>query len=361
MKIKREAPPRIDQIRSLLTERDVEAALITFLPDVRWACGFTGSNGLLVVLREGAHFLTDGRYKTQAEAQVSGADVHVPGYDLVGHIAEAELLGEVGRVAFQADHVTMAQLGQLEEALPNVTWQGVEKLLAKNVAQKTGDEVGRIQAAQRITESVFEYLLGFVRPGMSEQEVAAEIVYQHLRRGASAMSFDPIVASGARGALPHARPSAKTIEKGELVVLDFGCFLDGYASDMTRTVAVGEPGEEARKVYDVVLEAQGRALEEAQAGLTSKTLDAAARDVIEKAGYGDYFSHSLGHGIGLQTHEWPSVSFRHDFVLPEDAAVTIEPGIYLPEQFGVRIEDIVVLREDGCDNLTAAPKELVVL
>ena len=339
----------------------MEAALITFLPDVRWACGFTGSNGLLIVLREAAHFLTDGRYRTQAEEEVAGADVHVPGYDLVGHVAEAGLLGEAERVAFQSDHVTAARLGHLEEAFPDVGWQGVEGLLTKLVARKTDVEVERIRRAQRVTENVFEHLLVFIQPGMTEQEVAAEIVYQHLRRGASAMSFEPIVASGARSALPHARPSAKKIRSGDLVVLDFGCFLDGYASDMTRTVAVGEPGEEARKVYDVVFDAQQHALEAAQAGLTSKVLDAAARDVIERAGYGEHFPHSLGHGIGLQTHEWPSVSFRHDFALPENAAVTIEPGVYLPNQFGVRIEDIVVLREGGCDNLTSASKELAVL
>ena len=338
---------RTDQVRALFAEHDAGAALVTFGPDVRWACGFTGSNGLLVVGREGAHFVTDGRYATQAAHEVKGADVHAPGYDLVGHIAEAGLLGGAGRVLFQSDHVTAALLGRLEEAFADVAWQGVEGLLKGLVARKTDVEVERIQAAQRVTESVFEHLLGFIRPGMTEQEVAAEIVYQHLRRGASAMSFEPIVASGPQGALPHARPTSKSIEQGELVVLDFGCFLGGYASDMTRTVAVGEPGEEAREVYGIVLEAQRRALEAARAGLTSKALDAAARDVIEGASYGEAFPHSLGHGIGLQTHEWPGVSYRHDFLLPENAAVTIEPGIYLPEKFGVRIEDIVVPARGG--------------
>ena len=264
MKVESEVLPRTDQVRALLAEHDAEAALVTSGPDVRWACGFTGSNGLLVVRREGAHFVTDGRYATQAAREVEEADVHVPGYDLIGHVAEAGLLSGAGRVLFQSDHVTAARLGRLEEAFPDVGWQGVEGLLTKLVARKTDEEVERIRAAQRVTEAVFEHLLGFMRPGMTEQEVAAEIVYQHLRRGASAMSFEPIVASGAQGALPHARPTSKVIEKGELVVLDFGCFLDGYASDMTRTVAVGEPGEEARKVYGVVLEAQARALEAAQ-------------------------------------------------------------------------------------------------
>lgn len=352
---------RMDQVRALLARHEADAVLLSFLPDVRWACGFTGSNGLLLVRQEGAHFLSDGRYRAQAEGEVQGADVHIPGYDLLGHIAEAGLLAGAGRVVFQSDYVTAAQLGRLEEQFPDVGWHGAEKLLAEPVARKTDEEVERIRQAQRLTEAVFEHVLAFIRPGMTEKDVAAEIVYQHLRRGAEAMSFEPIVASGPQGALPHARPTSKRIEKGDLVVLDFGCFLDGYASDMTRTIAVGEPGEAARKVYGVVLEAQKCALDAAQAGLPSNALDAAARDVIEEAGHGEAFPHSLGHGIGLQTHEWPSVSFRHDVLLPENAAVTIEPGIYLPGRFGVRIEDIVVLREGGCENLTTAPKELEVL
>ncbi len=165
----------------------------------------------------------------------------------------------------------------------------------------------------------------------------------------------------ARGALPHAQPTDKRLEPGELVVLDFGCFVDGYASDMTRTIALGEPGEEARKVYDIVLDAQQQAIAQAHAGISTKVLDAAARSVIEAAGYGEFFTHSLGHGIGLQTHEWPRVSYQVDEVLPEGTAITIEPGVYLPGQFGVRIEDIVVLRAGGCDDLTASPKELLVL
>ncbi len=218
-----------------------------------------------------------------------------------------------------------------------------------------------MRQAQRVTDDVFEHMLGFIQPGMREQEVAVEIVYQHLQRGAAKMSFEPIVASGARGALPHALPTDKRLEPGELVVLDFGCFVDGYASDMTRTIALGEPGEEARKVYDIVLDAQQQAIAQARAGMSTKELDAAARSVIEATGYGEFFTHSLGHGIGLQTHEWPRVSYQVDDLLPEGTAITIEPGVYLPGQFGVRIEDIVVLRAGGCDDLTASPKELLVL
>ena len=346
---------------SILPDHRVDAALVTFLPDIRWACGFTGSNGFVIVLPGKVHFLSDGRYKAQARQEVHGAVVHTPGYELFEYAAQENLLGDARCILYQADHVTVAQLEQWRALWPSVEWVPGRRLLTMAVASKTDEEVARIRRAQRITGAVFEHMLGVIRPGLSEQEVAAEIVYQHLLRGAQKMSFDPIVASGTRGALPHARASAKRLEPGELVVLDFGCFLDGYASDMTRTVALGEPGEEARTVYGIVLEAQQRAIKQARAGLSTRALDGMARSVIEAAGYGDYFTHSLGHGIGLQTHEWPRVSFHVDEVLPAGVAVTIEPGVYLPGRFGIRIEDIVVLRPDGCENLTASPKELIIL
>ena len=348
-------------LQFLLHAHSADAALITFLPDIRWACGFTGSNGVLVVLPEVVHFLSDGRYTEQARQEMHGATVHTPGYALFEYMAEENLLGDARQIVYQADHVTVAQLEKWRGLLPSVQWKPGTDLLTKQVAAKSDDEVARMRQAQRVTDDVFAHMLGFIQPGMREQEVAVEIVYQHLQRGAAKMSFEPIVASGARGALPHALPTDKWLEPGELVVLDFGCFVDGYASDMTRTIALGEPGEEARKVYHIVLEAQKQAIAQARAGISTKELDGAARSVIEAAGYGEFFTHGLGHGIGLQTHEWPRVSYQVDEVLPEGTAITIEPGVYLPGQFGVRIEDIVVLHAGGCDDLTASTKELMVL
>ncbi len=348
-------------LQFLLHAHSADAALITFLPDIRWACGFTGSNGLLVVLPEAVHFLSDGRYTEQARQQVQGATVHTPGHALFEYLAEENLLGSARQVVFQADHATVAQLEKWRGLMPSVQWLPGTDLLTQQVAAKADDEVDRIRLSQRVTDAVFAYMLGFIRPGMREHEVATEIVYQHLQRGAAKMSFEPIVASGARGALPHALPTDKRLEPGDLVVLDFGCFVDGYASDMTRTIALDEPGEEARKVYHIVLEAQKQAIAQARAGISTKELDGAARSVIEAAGYGEFFTHGLGHGIGLQTHEWPRVSYQVDEVLPAGTAITIEPGVYLPGQFGVRIEDIVVLHAGGCDDLTGSTKALLVL
>ena len=348
---------RINKIRAKLREEEVEAALLTFLPDIQWACGFSGSNGVLLVSRSEAHFLSDGRYAEQAREEVRGAQVHTPGYKIYPYMQEQGLLREADRVLFQADHVTVARLQKWNERFPAVSWQPGEQILTRLVASKEPDEIHRMRRAQQLTDAVFADIVDFIRPGMSEKEVAAEVVYQHLQRGADAMSFEPIVASGKQGALPHARPTAKNIASGDLVVIDMGCFLDGYASDMTRTVAVGRASDEARAVYRVVLQAQQAAIKTARAGMSSKALDKVARDVIEEEGYEEYFGHGLGHGLGLQVHEWPRLSYHVDDDLPERAVVTIEPGIYLPGQFGVRIEDSIVLHEEGCENLTGAPKE----
>lgn len=352
---------RLDRLRVRLHEVGGDALLLTHLPDVRWACGFTGSNGLLLVHREGAEFVTDSRYATQAAAEVADATVHVPGYDLVGHLAGLPGLAPDAVVYVQGSHVTLDRLAELERARGDVRWTSGAVWIRELVARKAEDEIERLRRAQRLTEAVFDEVVPLIAPGVTEQEIAAEIVYRHLRKGAERMAFDPIVAAGPNGALPHARAGSRPLQRGDLLVIDVGGVLDGYASDMTRTVAVGEPGDEARRVYGVVLEAQQRALDAARAGMAASALDAAARDVIAEAGYGDYFGHSLGHGIGLQTHEWPSVSFRNDAPLPERAVVTIEPGVYLPGRLGVRIEDMVVLYADGAENLTATPKDLLIL
>lgn len=354
---------RIQKLQKRLSEKAADALLLTFLPDIRWACGFSGSNGVLLVRADKAYFLSDGRYESQAKQEVEGAEIRIPGYKLFEHIQEENLMDGVETILFQSDHATVAQLEEWKERFAGIAWKPVENVATRLVASKDDNEIDQMRRAQQITEHVFDHVLEQVlAPGVTERDVAAEIVYQHLKRGADKVSFDPIVASGPQGALPHARPTAQEIRSGDLVVIDMGCFVNGYASDMTRTVAVGEPEEEARRVYHVVLNAQKRAIEAARAGISSKELDGVARQEIEEAGYGDYFSHGLGHGVGLQVHEWPRLSYHVDDTLPERAAVTIEPGIYLPDRFGVRIEDVVVLREHGSDNLTRAPKdELIVV
>lgn len=352
---------RIEAVRQQARGHKADAVLLTALTDIRWAAGFSGSNGLLVVRPDDAHFVSDGRYTTQAREEVRGAEVHTPGYKLYDYIKEKGLFAEDERVVCQADNLSVAQYEKLEETFPKVNWQPVGDLLKQNRAVKAAEEIETMQRAQAITDRVFEEILSLIRPGVTEREIAAEIIYRHMRGGADRMSFDPIVASGSNGAKPHARPSDKVVQHGELLVIDMGCFVDGYASDMTRTVAVGEPNPQAREVYEVVLEAQQAAVAAAKAGMSSKALDKVARDIIEKGGYGEQFSHGLGHGVGLQVHEWPRVSYHTDDALPENAVVTIEPGVYIEGAVGVRIEDMIVLQEEGNKVLTGSPKELVVL
>lgn len=352
---------RIEQLKHLCDRLGGDALYITAVPDIRWACGFTGSNGVLIVQPDAADFVTDGRYRAQAENEVDGVAVHAPGYDLIGHVAAAGLLDGARHVICQADHLTVDAQAKLREGLPHVEWDGRTDVLAPLVAVKTPDEIVRIREAQRLTETVYESLISWIRPGQSEKTVAAEIVCRHLKEGAERMAFDPIVASGPNSALPHARPTNRRIERGDLLLLDFGCILDGYASDMTRVVSVGESDSEARTVYDLVVEAQEKALEGTRAGMASRDVDAFARDVIRDAGYGDAFVHSLGHGLGLQVHEWPRITYAAEYAIPEDCVITIEPGVYVPGRFGVRIEDVVAVRGAGCENLTRASKAWTVL
>ena len=347
--------------RNHLERLDADAILLTSLSDIRWACGFTGSNGLLIILSDEAIFLTDGRYETQSKKEVKSARIVMGGYNLFGYTAECDFLSGCRRAVYQSDELTVASFESLGKQFGEIEWIGAPELLVKEVASKSNEEVDRIRAAQRLTETVFDAMLDWIRPGLSEKEIAAEITYRHLKFGARKMSFEPVVASGPNSALPHAEPTDRKVQQGDVLLLDFGCFLDGYASDMTRTVAVGEPDTEVREVYEVVLEAQKAALTAARSGMLAPDLDAAARTVIAEAGYGSYFSHSLGHGVGLRIHEWPRVSYSVEYMLPDRAVITIEPGIYLPDRFGIRIEDMVQLNPAGAENLTVAPKDLIVL
>ncbi len=348
-------------MRAAARAAGADAALLTHPAHLRWAVGFTGSSGALVVGPAGAHFVTDGRYDRQAREEVSGAEIHVPGYRILEHVAERELLGSARLVAVAAGHVTMTMYERLRSLFPAVTVVPADGFLNAEIAVKSDAEIERLRAAQALTVEVFEAVLPMLRSGAVESDIAAEIVYQHLLRGAERMSFDPIVASGPRAALPHARASGRTLQTGDMVVIDIGGVLDGYAADLTRTVAIGDPGEDARMAYDVVREAQAVGKAALAPQRSGREVDSAARERISAAGLGDAFTHSLGHGIGLETHEWPRLSQNADDVIPERAAVTVEPGVYLPDRFGIRIEDVVVVRAGGAQTLAPLSTDLIIL
>ena len=266
------------------------------------------------------------------------------------------------RVGFESAAVSVAQHRRWQESFP----KGCELIPAQELldglrASKDEEEIAAMLQAQKITDAAFGEILNYIRPGLTEQEVAARLVYELLRRGGRKVSFDPIVAAGANGSMPHAVPGETVIQKGMFVTMDFGCVYDGYCSDMTRTVAVGQPTQEMERVYETVLTAQKAGIAAARAGMPGRELDAAARKVIEEAGYGDYFTHSFGHSLGLEIHESPNASPSETRPLPVGTVISAEPGIYLPGRFGVRIEDVLVLEEGGCRDITQSPKNLIVL
>lgn len=353
----------LSQITDKLSQYDLDAMLIVSEPGERYAVGFQGE-GYVLVTQEGSQYSTDGRYIEAAQKQVTGAEVVLTSRER-SHLALArDFLAARGlkRVGFESAAVSVAQHRRWQESFP----KGCELIPAQELldglrTSKDREEISAMVQAQKITDAAFGEILNYIRPGLTEQEVAARLVYELLRRGARKVSFDPIVAAGANGSMPHAVPGETVIQKGMFVTMDFGCVYDSYCSDMTRTVAVGQPTQEMERVYETVLAAQKAGIAAARAGMPGRELDAAARKVIEEAGYGDYFTHSFGHSLGLEIHESPNASPSETRPLPVGTVISAEPGIYLPGRFGVRIEDVLVLEEGDCRDITQSPKNLIVL
>jgi Xaa-Pro aminopeptidase len=348
---------RGDRLEAALEERGLDRMLVTDLTNVRYLTGFTGTNGAAICGPGVRVFLTDFRYTERAAAEVPEWETITVTGDWLGGISE-RLAGKVG---FEDDHVSVRTLTKLEEKLPD----GVEAVAAGGAVEalrrvKDDQELAAIAEAAKLADAALKQTLenGFV--GKTEREVA-DFFEARVRGFGGTLSFDTIVAAGPNGAQPHAEPGERTIPKDELVVFDMGAKLDGYCSDGTRTYATGDPGEEGRRVYDTVLAAQGAALEAIRPGETGEDVDAAARKVIDEAGHGDHFGHGLGHGVGLDIHEGPRLSLRSDDVLAANEVVTVEPGIYLAGDLGVRIEDLVVVTDDGLRNLSSLPKDLTVV
>ena len=352
----------IERIQERLASAGLDALLITDEKDQRYALGFPFTDGAVVVSRRGAWLITDSRYIEAAEAAVDGSITEVVLYD-----REHPLTGIIRGVC-----AGMARLAAEDKKLSHAGYLGYEKALGRELlpagdlfetlrASKSEDEIACMIEAQRISEKALETVLHIIKPGMTERQVAAELVYNMLKNGSEGNSFDPIVVTGSKTSLPHGVPGDKVIQSGDFVTMDFGSIKHGYCSDMTRTVAVGSASEEMRNVYDTVLRAQLAGIAAARAGVPGREIDAAARKVISDAGYGKYFGHGFGHSLGLDIHEWPNANPSGEAPMPTGAVCSAEPGIYIPGRFGVRIEDVMVIREGGAEIITKAPKELVVL
>lgn len=355
---------RLKKLQTLLKQRKLDGIVVSHMPDIRYLCGFSGSAGTLFVSRKKAWFITDGRYDAQAAEELPSNVQLIIDRAHYRRLKEEKIVAKGMKVGFQDQYVTVAAHQAMQKTFKKkVRLEPVGSLLRSLTAIKTEEEVANVKKAANIAARVYREILKIVKPGMRENEVAMEISYLGRKFGSEGDAFDIIVASGYRSALPHGRASTKKIAKGELVTLDFGCIWNGFNSDMTRTFAVGDPGEEARHVYNTVYNAERAGVQQARAGMDACDLDAVCRTIIEEAGYGDAFTHSTGHGLGIEVHESPGVAkgSPKGFALQAGMIVTIEPGIYLPEKFGVRIEDDVLIEEDGCRELTSASRKLIVL
>jgi Xaa-Pro aminopeptidase len=352
---------RLERLTEQLPGAGVELMLVSDLVNLRYLTGYTGSNGIALIAPGTAEFVTDFRYVEQAAEEVDPAfSRRRASQDLLDAIEELLPAGAL-RLGFEDTHVSVRQHARLRELLPErVELVGVSGLVERLREVKDAAEIARIRAATELADAALQTLLAEGLVGRSERELALSLELKMRERGASGPSFDPIVAAGAHGALPHAQPRDRPISAGELVVIDWGAQLDGYCSDCTRTAAAGEPGEEARAVYQLVLDAQLAGVEAVRVGAGGREVDGVARAVIEAGGHGEHFGHGLGHGVGLDVHEAPRLSQRSDDVLRSGNVVTVEPGIYLPGRFGVRIEDLIVVGEAGPGILTSITKALIV-
>jgi Xaa-Pro aminopeptidase len=345
---------RGDRLAGLVAERELDRFLVTDLVNVRYLTGFGGTNAACVCGEDDRFLLTDFRYTERAEAEVEGWEVVTVKDDWLGGIGE-RLAGKTG---FEDHRMAVRTLARLEEKLPDgVELEGAGGMVEKLRRVKDARELEAIAAAAELADEIWGWSLERGLAGRSELDVACAAEARMRELGAEP-SFPTIVAAGPNGALPHAEPGEREIGRGELVVFDMGAKLDGYCSDGTRTFATGEPGERAREVYEVVREAQAPALEAVRAGARAEEVDGVARKIIEAAGHGERFGHGLGHGVGLEVHEEPRVSQRSEDVLGAGEVVTVEPGVYLPGELGVRIEDLVAVTEDGYRNLSGLPKDL---
>ncbi len=351
----------LKQIAAKLPDYNIDAMLVSSAPSEFYAVGIHGE-GYAVIAPNAARYITDSRYTEAAEEAVQGAEVLTVGqgrgyFALINEFIEANGVKTLG---IEDNYMSLGQYNALKENIhAELVYAG--KLVTTLRWSKDEEELRRMKEAQRITDEAFTAICAYIQPGMTEAEIAARLQYEMLRRGAQRMSFDPIVASGPNGSRPHAVPGLRKVQKGEFITMDFGCVYEGYCSDMTRTVALGEIDDDKKKVYETVLKAQLAGIAASKAGIPGKDIDGAARKVIADAGYGRFFGHGYGHSVGVEIHESPNANGRDETPMPVGAMVSAEPGIYIPGQFGVRIEDVVRMEEGGCTDITHSPKELIIL
>ena len=349
---------RLERMRQRMHEQKIDAYVVIRPENGRYLSGFSGGQATLYITAEKALLLTDFRYIEQATGEAPEFEIMKTGQD------HFEALAEIGkqaqRVGFEGDFITYENFGKLTDTFPQAELLSLPNLVSHLRSVKDQAEIGTLREAIKIADDAFSNVLKYIEIGQTEVEIGLDLEFSMRKAGASGGSFEFIVASGVRSALPHGTASLKKIQLGEFLTMDFGAIYQGYCSDITRTVFLGEPEEKHREVYEVVLAAQRAGIAAVAPGKTGKEVDAVARKIIEDAGYGDYFGHGLGHSVGMVIHEGPYLNLREERVLEPGMVVTVEPGIYIPNWGGVRIEDIVLVTEEGCEVLTQAPKEFII-
>jgi len=352
---------RVEKLKEQFNKYNIDAFLVTHLPGIRYLSGFSGSNGICLIQENTRFFFTDPRYKEQSKLEVSDFEIILTERDLIREAKRACYLSPKLRVGFDAKYLTIDDYSLLRKSIPQKNLVLTNLCIDSIRAVKDTNEIEEISHAAEITDNIFTELLHIIKPGIAELDISAEISYRIKKAGASSDAFDPIVAFGDHAAITHAEPGMKKLKKGEGIIIDFGCVWNGYRSDITRTVFLGNPSGIMKKIYNVVHSAQQEALGSVRAGIIARELDAVARRYITAHRFGKYFSHSLGHGLGLEVHEMPRITRTNSDPLAAGNVITIEPGIYIPGIGGVRIEDDVAVEEEGAKILTNAPKEMICL
>lgn len=351
---------RLNQLRKGMKEKNIDALLITSPYNLRYISHFTGTTGLSVVTMDKAYFVTDFRYTEQASKQAEGFEIVQNLGSIYEEVAAIVNKDDITSLGFEEDFVSYSLFEVLEDII-SAALTPISGLIEELREIKDDTEIKTIKEACGIADKAYQYILGEIKPGMSEIEVANKMDFYMRNLGASGVSFETIVASGARSAMPHGVASEKIIQQNEIITIDFGCYYNGYVSDMTRTFALGDPGEKLKKIHQLVLEAQLKVLDAAKPGITGVELDSVARDYFAKYGYAEAFGHSTGHGIGLEIHEGPNVSKKANKAFVKGNVITDEPGLYFSGLGGVRIEDDLVITDTGNEVLTLSPKELIIL
>ena len=351
---------RQEKLKSVLADHGLDGMLITNLTNIRYISGFTGSAASCLITPDSQYFITDGRYIEQSKAQVKGFKRFIDMDSHLSIIRKNNLNPNGLKIAFEGDHVTFSLYQDMTSIFPETTWEHTGMILEDLAAVKDELELDAIRTAVEVTDRVYEETLPMVRPGYTEKQVANSMVAKY-REYAEGEAYSPIVATGPNGALPHAIPTDREFKKGDFIVIDAAAKYAGYHADMTRTPVVGEATGKHHEIYGIVKEAQQRGCDAAKAGVPCKVVDAATREYIKEMGYGEYYTHGTGHGLGLEIHTSPRFSPQSEDVLNVNNVMTIEPGIYLAGWGGVRIEDDVIIKEDGCEILNKTTKELVVL